>query len=606
MKCICKLLLCTLLMRSTYAQLAPSLELKTAKALLQASKYEEAEQHLRKIYNTGEEQLRPMAGLYLGVCFYKQASYTQASKQFAEVAKMYPKFGLQESLLYWQGLSAASNGQILVAFSFLEPLSSSGYATQAAVLKARLLDNLPEGREKLSHLAGLYEAYPKSTAIETRLQTALRLYIVPSEEAAVLDTLFKSNWSRTSARILLSHTQSQTYYVAVLLPFFLRNWQEEAPRHRKQSFVWSLYEGLLSAQHALAELGISLRLYPYDTRRSSQSTLRALSTLRDKNVDLIIGPLYWEAIAEVQTFAKERGIPMLNPLSANPRLSRQGPHSWLFQADDLTRAHALAAYVSQRFDSRRAAIFCEQLPRSISTCETYAKALRRAGFEIALERYLSIEDATAIQESLTVMTSTLLKDFPSDSVPEEEEGYVFRKGTGRYGEQEESWYKEKWKISANEIGHIFVAGRHPSFLSYAISAVEQRPDTIPIFTEAHWLSNWTFDYAQIERLGVHFIGSNYLPQEKIQKHYFREEFLARWGEPPDRHACLGYELLFLMGQAMHRYGSNLMYKLQRSGNLQKGPLGIQLRYSEKHQDNQVVNLLRLLNGRTVVLYLHEK
>ena len=240
----------------------------------------------------------------------------------------------------------------------------------------------------------------------------------------------------------------------------------------------------------------------------------------------------------------------------------------------------------------------------IATCEAYALALRRAGFEIVFERYLTSKRASTIQESLTVMTKTQMEDFPSDSIPEEELGYIFRKGTGRYGEQQESWYKEQWEISSNSIGHMFVAGRSPSFLSYAISAVEQRPDTISIFAEAHWLSNPTFDYEQIERLGVHFVEGNYLPYQ-IPKH-FEKRFLLRWGELPDTHACVGYELLWIMGQSMRQYGGNFMYKLQRSSSLQKGPLGVHLLYTKKHQDNQVVSLLRLVNGRTVVSYLYEE
>ena len=365
MKKLCGFAFCLLYVGSTSAQSSfPKLE--AAKALLKSEEYVKAERDFREIYSIGSKKIRPISGLYLGVCLYNQLSYTQARKQFEEVAQTYPKFELQEALIYWQALSAVGEGKVLSALGFLEQLSSSRYTSQASVLRRELLDNLPKGIKRLPYLAKLYEAYPTNTEIEKRLQTALRSYVLPNEESEAIDTLFKSKWGRKNAQMLLSHSQSEprVYHVAVLLPFFLSNWQQETPSYRKQSFVWSFYEGLCSAQSDLEKVGVSLRLYPYDTRRNSVSTQQLLSSLRDKSLQLIIGPLYWEAISEVQLFAKEQGVPILNPLSANPRLSQKGTESWLFQPNELTRARAVAAYANDQFKNQRAAIFCEQLPRS--------------------------------------------------------------------------------------------------------------------------------------------------------------------------------------------------------------------------------------------------
>ena len=352
----------------------------------------------------------------------------------------------------------------------------------------------------------------------------------------------------------------------------------------------------LEAQH------IRLQLHPYDTRRNLPTTLGILDSLKGKKIHLIVGPLYWETIVAVQAFASENDVPMLNPLSSNNRINgRRG--GWLFQPSDLTQTLAAIEYAKQQFSHRVVAIFCENIPRMVSSCELYARGLRSAGFEVLIERYLPKEESVQIQEQLCAVNKTQM-DLSADSIPEPEEGYIFKKGIGKYGEQSEQWYKEQWNIQPNDIGHVFVMAQDPSFLSYLTGAIEQRPDTIPVITQSHWLDRSEFDYAQFERLGLRFISSPHIPLASTSTSLLKDSFLEQWGEFPTRYAYIGYELTWIMGQAMRQYGDNFMYMLQQSSQIQRGTLGFDLQYRPQRRDNQLVSILQIQDGQLRLRYTY--
>ena len=578
--------------------------LAEARSFLEQQQYDSAALRYLDVYKYGPFELQPMAGLYRGICLYYQGQYAEAAEHLARVDSCFVDFPLREELHYWQGRSAMQRGDIDRMLKCFDLLENKRYQVMADSCIFALAQEMSPKEVNLRFLAAFYERAASRT-IKEKLQEALLRY-VPLGQEAMIDTLFETNRGRKYGRQLLDEARltQKTFHVAVLLPF-LAEVQISSDPQSMSSFVWDLYRGISSAQAALLAKGIRLQLHPYDTRRSLPETLTILDSLAKQKLHLIIGPLYLETIAPVQAFALRNEIPMLNPLSSNPILSTTF-EAWLLRAHDLTQMTATSTYVDQHFTNRTAAIFCEDETRLRTSCEAYARALRTAGFELRFERYLSPKRSIELRDQLCHVERSLVEGLDTDSIPQPEEGYAFRKGIGRYAEQEEQWYKERWAIRPNEIGHIMVLARHPSFLSYALSAVEQRPDTIPIITQTHWLDVPESDYDQFERLGVQFIDPAYIPFEGSLRQRFLSKFFNYWGDLPSRHAFLGYELCWIMGQAMYQYGDNFMYMLQQSGDPRVGQLGLGLRYLRGKKDNQWVSFLRIQDAQIEVLYTYGK
>ena len=579
--------------------------LDEGKFLLKTQQYEAAEAHFRALAGD-TEAFEPIASFYLGICLYKKEAYDKAQTHFEALKDTYPDYDLQKAIAYWAGLCASKNNKPAEALDHLSTLSSGSYRAAAEAAKENLIENLSTSAHDLPNLATLYEQHPEKR-IKNKLQEGILRHILPQQRAPVLNSLFSTSWARDALRsaIFSDKKRANPQHIVLLLPFFFCEWESSPPIH-PDSFVWSLYRGIKSAQIVLKRAGIDLQLYPYDTERSTFQTQKWLKTLKNKRIDLIIGPLYWDAIAPVQAFATKHRIPVLNPLSTNPRFIKASANAWLFQASGSSQAKKAAEFVKNQLNRHKTAvIFCEQLPQSINICEEYAQNLRADGFEIVFERYLSKDDTHIIGDSLTKVDREILEDVPLHEKPQEE-GYIFKKGKGIYGETESAWHKEYWHIQPDSIGHIFIAGSHPSFLSYAISAVEQRPDTIPILTEAHWLEHREVDYTQLEATQIHFFSSYYFDKSSRNMKVFIEDFIARWGKAPDKYASIGYELIWTIGQAMHRYGANFMQHLQQKSSHQAGALGLGLRYTEKNRDNQVVPILQIQQGKLHIVHNSEQ
>ncbi len=125
--------------------------------------------------------------------------------------------------------------------------------------------------------------------------------------------------------------------VAVLLPFYLK---ENAVRTeidsskivkgkkvlkwipRKEDWIYQksldfveMYEGILLAADTLRSLGLNVNLYTYDIRSDTVEITKLLNSGKLAGMDLIIGPVYSYNLSAVAAYAKDKGIPVVSPVT---------------------------------------------------------------------------------------------------------------------------------------------------------------------------------------------------------------------------------------------------------------------------------------------------
>ena len=590
-------------LRATQDLEEPSNSFKEAKQLLAEKKYHQAEQAFLYLYLGAADEEQPMAGVYVAICRYMTKNYAGAIELLSRVRTDHPDFALGGMIRYWEGLCAYQMGDLTKAFTDLRVYEKLTKETkEGAALKQALVQAMQAPEAPLHVLTALYERFPAVKVIEETLLRKLRQQGLEAADLSALDTLFEHSWTKDALQMKLEQatpTSTRAYHVAVLLPFSVETWLRSSRKSAGVFFVWALYMGMLEAQRALAEEGIDVLLYPYDTQRNPVKTQEVIGLLAESPVDLIVGPLHYETISVVRPFAQQQGVAMLNPLSSNPRLSRHsGLQSWLFESDDLTRIAALGNQVlKEASDTSAVGIFCESLPRHIMACNSLVSHMKKAGKEVRFVRYLPAEEASVIRNSLVKVERVWLPDQDPEEEPEAQAGIIYRKGQGgRYAEQKGMWCAERWEIQPGEISHLFISGQDPSFLSHAISAVAERPDTISIITDERFLRMANIDLNQIEQLGARFLCGNYFESPSRAQDSFRESYFLRWGVFPDRYARAGYEMLWIFGRSMSRWEDDFMQALQINTQGQTGRLGTRLRYGTKKHDNQQVHLLFLEKG----------
>jgi len=127
------------------------------------------------------------------------------------------------------------------------------------------------------------------------------------------------------------------YNVALMMPLYLDdvgmmdadNLPDDPDNDYKPLRFIQFYEGLRIALDSLDRAGMKFNLYVYDVEKDSMKTKRMLKNPEFKKMDLIIGVLYNQAFHIVSDFAKQNGIPLVNPISERDQIIDN--NEWVFK-----------------------------------------------------------------------------------------------------------------------------------------------------------------------------------------------------------------------------------------------------------------------------------
>jgi len=144
----------------------------------------------------------------------------------------------------------------------------------------------------------------------------------------------------------------QSFNVGLYLPISATVADSLKPTAKSLSFL-SFYQGALMAVDQLAKSGIKVKLYVYDTERSSSNVDMLVRKPEFLSLDLIIGPVYPENQKVVSELSAKNRIPMVSPLSTDDKYAKTNP--WYFQVNPVKkiRMEATADYILKEFPKEK-------------------------------------------------------------------------------------------------------------------------------------------------------------------------------------------------------------------------------------------------------------
>ncbi len=122
---------------------------------------------------------------------------------------------------------------------------------------------------------------------------------------------------------------------------------------RRYEDIMQYYEGTLIAIDSLKNSGVSVKLTVIDTKtdKDLDAITKALKTPVLKEANLIIGPVYSEAIPMVAKFAESHKIPMVSPLATAESVVRDNRY-FVQVANDATALTRLSVEYARRDDGK--------------------------------------------------------------------------------------------------------------------------------------------------------------------------------------------------------------------------------------------------------------
>ncbi|MBL7943817.1 MAG: LysM peptidoglycan-binding domain-containing protein, partial [Flavobacteriales bacterium] len=159
--------------------------------------------------------------------------------------------------------------------------------------------------------------------------------------------------SAVTAKVpVLGDVFQDNYTVALMLPFFSAYSDSSSLRekdHMLRDVALNMYRGALLATDTLSARGFSADLYVYDVLEGTTMVKNVLDKSEMKEVDIVIGPTYRDALAEVSKWSVRNGVhvvcPVLQPnaiLLSAPNTSKAWPSSisqWEYVAEYVAAHH---------------------------------------------------------------------------------------------------------------------------------------------------------------------------------------------------------------------------------------------------------------------------
>jgi len=358
------------------------------------------------------------------------------------------------------------------------------------------------------------DATPEDRALKRQLnkQDSLRGSEIPKSLPVLEDTL----------RI----DTNRPFKVGLMLPFYqVDSLQTDTGSYaqvpHKAHMALDFYNGFLLAADSIAGQGMQLTLKVNNTHNDLQAIRETLTEPDNQEFDLIVGPLYARNVHWVADHFREKGVPVVSPLSTEVEI--EGRPNLIRAIPEAERKEAVIAQaINERYQQSRI-IFVHQ-----GSAEEQKQVIR-------------------IKSRLQSRRDT---GFLSDVVFTEE------------------------MLKRNEL-HYYLSPRHeelfvmlseePVFMSDMISKLQSFNDTtLSVMCSHKTLELPTISYHYLESLQIAAPGINYIDYEHAATRNFIWKYRVTYQDEPNRFALQGYDLGLFFLEKLRKHGPYLLNALPES------------------------------------------
>jgi len=173
--------------------------------------------------------------------------------------------------------------------------------------------------------------------------------------------------------------KKDSYSIALLLPFSTYKMSSDSLDERSmklRNVAINMYRGAMMAQRELQKRDVNAKVYLFDVGASAESGKRATVRCEEVSADVVIGPLFKDAIQEVAKWVSNRNSHMVVPVKMNNKILLLSDHMSKAYPGSNSQWYYLSGLAKQEF------------PNSIIV-GAYAKGKDDFSSEAAMSGFLS-------------------------------------------------------------------------------------------------------------------------------------------------------------------------------------------------------------------------
>ncbi|AKP50373.1 ABC transporter substrate-binding protein [Cyclobacterium amurskyense] len=524
--------------------------------------FDQLEQAKKQIQQGNQAEAMELLRPYLDKEKYSSLS-DYARYHFARAAYGNRQFELAKealnSLIATRGFAKKDDARYLLALCHFE-LSSPNDAL-------RLIDQISDETLKKegykasynflkvsasSSLAVQYGLFPENKGLVMALKERLETQgSMSSTERSLYEKIRSEALTQGSSNVKLS-SKDNVLDIAVVLPFNYEG-RSGVQSINSNNFVLQLYQGIKLALDQAKSNGVKLNFKTFDTERSDAKVRGILEDDFLSNADIIIGPLYPEETALVASFAQQRQIPQINPLSNIDENVKGFEYSYLFRPSIQAISQNVLDYC-RKFEGKRVAIAYSGTSRDELLAATFVDMARISGLQIVKNQKVTTRDMQGFFESLEL---------------------------------------GKGKSQTADLMVIF--SDDPNIASPTFGLVESLGAGLPVVVMESWLYFDFANYDMMETQNFHFVGNNTVDFNNELLDDFRNDYMNHYKINPSSFAYMGFELADFVTKVINEEkGFDFQKNLDRRSFI-KGNLTFGFNFS-RVRFNNYVPILSLEDG----------
>jgi LysM repeat protein len=160
---------------------------------------------------------------------------------------------------------------------------------------------------------------------------------IPAKIVAITTPSVSTNFLDINARIPISEPfMKDSYKIAMMLPFYTHYTDTMETRDKKfRDVAVQFYRGVMMATDSLEHKGVNAELFVYNVLDGKSMVNEVLAKSEMKDIDLLIGPMFKEPLADASIWCAKNGIHVVCPV--------QQPNKVLMNSINMTKATPGAA-----------------------------------------------------------------------------------------------------------------------------------------------------------------------------------------------------------------------------------------------------------------------
>ena len=364
------------------------------------------------------------------------------------------------------------------------------------------------------------------------------------------------------------------YKVALMVPLYLQDVgtlelsKENLPKLQKArslSFV-QFYEGFMMAVDKLEKDGLKLDLTVLDVTDNVSTAEDALSQIRGKDFDMIVGPFFGKSFAVIEEYAKSHNIVVVNPLSTRESVVEGNPNVVKVKPGEIGQILTITNLVKNQYHDSNVFIVSKERDTDTAFLSQLEHHLNLAvNGEVTVSRDAFLQFARNESERLEMgsrMVSTVDVEGQVYSTDDFKNGktdkVVLSNPVKRYAYSDIS--KVKSQLSGVRNNVIVAYGDENVFATQMLNSLAKETDRFPITLIC--APDWDkFEKLLVDNLlsmNAIYLNDFFVDYSSEAVKHFVVRFRQKYAVEPQTYAFDGYDMAMFFLTALMRYGDGML------------------------------------------------